>query len=183
MIYCFLADGFEETEAIAPVDLLRRAGKKVATVAVGTVGKKNITGSHGITVVCDLHHSEVEPSDAVEAIILPGGMPGSKNLSESRCVNLFLDYCVAHGKLVCAICAAPSVPGGRGMLNGFHAVCYPGFEENLKGAIISDSPVVRDGIFLTARSAGCAINFGLAIVASLCGNAEAVRIKESILCP
>ena len=112
MLYCFLAPGFEETEAIAPIDMLRRAKIDVKTVGVGA---KQITGSHGIPFICDLTDDEIVLDDAVDGVILPGGMPGTLNLENSDSVQRTLDYCHDNGKLLCAICAAPSVLGHKEM--------------------------------------------------------------------
>ena len=159
MVYCFMADGFEETEAIAPVDMLRRAGVTVKTVGIG---KSVITGSHGI--------------------ILPGGMPGTLNLDASQAVHSAVDFAVSHQKLVCAICAAPSILGRKGLLSGKKAIAFPGFEKELEGAIISKDPVVKDGVFITAKGAGVAVDFGLEIVAALVSRAKSDEIRSSIQC-
>ena len=168
MVYCFMADGFEETEAIAPVDMLRRAGVTVKTVGIG---KSVITGSHGISVICDL-----------DGVSLPGGMPGTLNLDASQAVHSAVDFAVSHQKLVCAICAAPSILGRKGLLSGKKAIAFPGFEKELEGAIISKDPVVKDGVFITAKGAGVAVDFGLEIVAALVSRAKSDEIRSSIQC-
>ncbi len=178
MIYCFLADGFEELEAIAPIDLLRRAGAELLTV--GVTGS-TVTGSHKIAFKADLTADEIS-FDGIEAVILPGGMPGTLNLEGDPVVQRALDYCAENGILICSICAAPSVPGHKGLLNGREATCYPGFEEALLGAELSDKYVVRDGSFITARGAGVAVDFGLEIVEALYGKGERDRIFDSIQC-
>lgn len=179
MVYCFLADGFEETEAIAPVDMLRRAGVTVKTVGIG---KSVITGSHGISVICDLTDSEVRLTDELDGVILPGGMPGTLNLDASQAVHSAVDFAVSHQKLVCAICAAPSILGRKGLLSGKKAIAFPGFEKELEGAIISKDPVVKDGVFITAKGAGVAVDFGLEIVAALVSRAKSDEIRSSIQC-
>lgn len=179
MIYCFLADGFEETEAIAPVDMLRRAGVTVKTVGIG---KSVITGSHGISVICDLTDSEMRLTDELDGVILPGGMPGTLNLDASQAVHSAVDFAVSHQKLVCAICAAPSILGRKGLLSGKKAIAFPGFEKELEGAIISKDPVVKDGVFITAKGAGVAVDFGLEIVAALVSRAKSDEIRSSIQC-
>ncbi len=179
MIYLFLAEGFEETEALATLDMLRRAELSVATVGVG---RKVVTGSHGIPVVADVLDCEVFPEENLDAVILPGGMPGTLNLEKSEVVNKFIDYAVSNNKLIAAICAAPSILGHKGLLEGKEAICYDGFETQLFGAKISDKPVVKDGQFITAAGAGVTILFGLEIVKHFCGEAEANRIKDSIKC-
>ena len=179
MLYCFLAQGFEETEAIAPIDLLRRAGIDVRTVGVGA---KTVAGSHGIPVVCDLTEDEITLNAALEGVILPGGMPGTLNLEKSAAVQSALDYCAANGRLLCAICAAPSVLGHKGYLKGKEAIAFPGFEKELAGARISSRSVVTDGSVITAKGAGVAVEFGLAVVAALKCAAAAAAIGEAIQC-
>ncbi|MBQ9894198.1 MAG: DJ-1/PfpI family protein [Ruminococcus sp.] len=179
MIYAFLANGFEETEAIAPIDLLRRSGKTVVTVGVGD---NIITGSHGIPVVTDTIAQEAPLTDELEMIILPGGMPGTLNLEKSDYVQAAIDYCVANNKYIGAICAAPSILGHKGLLNGKKAVCYEGFETQLEGAEIGDTSVAEDGIFITARGAGVAVDFGLKLVEKAVSKAESDRQRRAILC-
>lgn len=179
MIYAFLANGFEETEAIAPIDLLRRSGKTVVTVGVGD---NIITGSHGIPVVTDTIAQEAPLTDELEMIILPGGMPGTLNLEKSEYVQAAIDYCVANNKYIGAICAAPSILGHKGLLNGKKAVCYEGFETQLEGAEIGDTSVAEDGIFITARGAGVAVDFGLKLVEKAVSKAESDRQRRAILC-
>lgn len=179
MIYVFLADGFEETEAIAPIDMLRRAEKDVVTVGVGTDGIKS---SHGIPVLCDITDMQVELDERLEMIVLPGGMPGTLNLEKNPVVNSAIDYCVKNNIPVGAICAAPSILGKKGLLTGRNAICFPGFEKYLTGAKISENKVVTDGIFTTAAGAGAAVDFGLELVSVLCGEAESKRIRAAIQC-
>lgn len=179
MIYVFLANGFEETEALAPVDLLRRAGKKVVTVGVGD---NIITGSHGIPVVTDTIAQEIRLDEELEMIVLPGGMPGTLNLEKSEYVQKAVDYCVQNNRFIGAICAAPSILGHKGLLNGKKAVCYTGFETQLDGAVIGDDAVEEDGIFITARGAGAAIEFGLKLVEKAVSEEESKRQRAAILC-
>lgn len=179
MIYVFLADGFEETEAIAPIDLLRRAGKKVVTVGVGD---NMITSSHGVTMVTDTIQQEAPLTDELEMIVLPGGMPGTLNLEKSPYVQKAINFCTANGKYIGAICAAPSILGHRGLLKGRKAVCYEGFETQLEGAETGSEPVAADGIFITSRGAGTAVEFGLALVEKAVSKAESDRIRASIMC-
>lgn len=178
MIYVFLANGFEETEAIAPIDLLRRSGKKVVTVGIGD---NIITSSHGVTVVTDTAAQEAPLNDELEMIILPGGMPGTLNLEASPYVQAAIDFCVSHSIYIGAICAAPSILGHKGLLTGRKAVCYQGFEDQLNGAEICDTPVAEDGIFITARGAGAAIDFGLKLVEKAVSEAESKRQRAAIL--
>ena len=180
MFYCFLAPGFEETEAIAPIDMLRRAKIDVKTVGVGA---KTIAGSHGVPMVCDLTDDEIVLDDTLQGVILPGGMPGTRNLESSVAVQTALDHCSKNGRLLCAICAAPSVLGHKGLLQGKEAIAFPGFEDDLIGAVISDRFVVTDGNVITARGAGVALDFGLAIVAAIKDKATAEAIKAAIQCP
>jgi 4-methyl-5(b-hydroxyethyl)-thiazole monophosphate biosynthesis len=178
MIYMFLADGFEEVEALCPLDILRRAGLEVTTVGVG--GKDLIAGAHGIMVQADIPDVLYRDS-APDMIILPGGMPGSTNLDESKTVDAALKVAAKKGAYLCAICAAPLVLGKRGYLNGKRAVCYPGFEEYLSGATVSESEtVVRDGNVITAKGMGAAFEFGLELVRVLKDNETADRIKNSV---
>ena len=142
MIYVFLANGFEEIEALAPVDILRRAELEVKTVGVGG---KTITGSHGITVTADIEEKDVTTDD-MELMILPGGMPGTLNLEKSPIVTTCAEYCAKNDIYLAAICAAPSVLGHLGLLNGKEAICFPGFEGELKGATISEKPVCVDAM-------------------------------------
>ena len=179
MIYIFLANGFEEVEALATVDVLRRADLKVKIVGIGS---DVITGAHGISTVCDAVDSDLTPGDDIEAVILPGGMPGTLNLERSAKVNAFVDYAYENQKIVCAICAAPSILGHKGMLKGKKAVCFPGFESELEGAELSDSFVVTDGNIITAKGMGSAVKFGIAIGAAFVGEAKMKKIEESLQC-
>lgn len=178
MVYVFLADGFETIEALAVVDMLRRA--KIDTMTVGVTGKE-VKTSHSINVTADITIDELNINDA-NAIVLPGGMPGTLNLESNSVVQSSIDYCVENGKYVCAICAAPSILGHKGLLKGREAICFPGFEEDLSGATISDKYVVTDGKFITARGAGVAVDFGLEIVKALAGNDLSNKIRETIQC-
>ena len=177
MVYCFLADGFEEVEAIAPIDMLRRAGVEIKTVGVtGDV----ICGRHGIRVIPDIDIKDIILDDTLEAVILPGGLPGATNLEESAEVQKAIDFAYDNGKLLCAICAAPQILGHKSLLENKEAIAYPGFENELKGAIISKDYVVRDGNMITAKGAGVAIEFGLKIVGALKNEALAEEIGKAI---
>ena len=180
MIYVFLANGFEEIEGLTVVDFLRRAELEVCTVGVGG---KLITGAHNIPVFCDLDESEVRLNDELRAVVLPGGMPGTLNLEKCETVKSAVSYCAANDRFVCAICAAPSVLGHMGLLKGRKACCFPGFENELEGAEVSNDYVCRDGKFITAKGMGAAIDFSREITASLINENEAKRIKESLQCP
>ncbi len=177
MIYVYLANGFEEIEALAPVDFLRRAG--VEAVLVG-VGSDIICGAHGIKVFADITADKAELSDNLHGIILPGGMPGAENLNNSSDVQKAIDYCAENGKIISAICAAPFILGRKGLLEGKNATCFPGFEDELKGANITDSGVVIDGMVVTAKGAGVAWEFGAAICSMITGEEKAIQILRGI---
>lgn len=183
MIYMFLAQGFEEVEALCPLDLCRRAGIKITTVGVGGV---DIRGSHGITVKADISDEEFnsvfDPAD-LSGVILPGGMPGTENLFSSPAVTHAVKVSYQDGRLIAAICAAPSVPGRLGMLSGIRAVCFPGFENTLAGAIPCTDRVVRDGNFITAVGMGAALEFGIEIVAYFKGDDAAADLARAVLAP
>lgn len=179
MIYVFLANGFEETEAIAPIDLLRRAGKDVVTVGVGG---DVISGSHGIKITADTSTDKITLDDTLEMAVLPGGMPGTLNLEADETVQKTLDYCTENGKFIGAICAAPSILGHKGILKGKKAVCYPGFESHLEGAETLEVPVVCDGNIITSRGAGTAVDFGLKLIEVLVSKEKSDEIKASIIC-
>lgn len=178
MVYVFLAEGFEEMEAIAPIDLLRRAGCDVKTVAVGA---QTVMGAHGIAVKADITADQVTADD-LDAVILPGGMPGTLNLEASETVQEILDAAWQCGLVIGAICAAPSILGHKRFLVGKHAVCYPGFEKELYGASVDDASVVVDGRIVTAKGAGAAVDFGLALVEMLVSAEMAQALKEGIQC-
>ena len=177
MVYLFLANGFEEIEALCPLDLLRRAGVEVTTVGIGS---DTVIGSHGIPVIADIPEGMFADS-AAEMIILPGGMPGAKNLDESRTVDMALTAASRRGAFIADICAAPMVLGHRGLLKEKEAICFPGFEGELTGAKISEKRVVRDGNIITAAGMGVALEFGLELVAALKGPAAAASLRRTVL--
>lgn len=179
MLYCFLADGFEETEALAPVDILRRAGVAVTTVGVGGT---LIRGSHNIYVQADISLDAFTPSAEMQGVILPGGMPGVKNLDAAPAVHKAVRYCCDRGLLICAICAAPSIIGRMGILDGRRATCFPGFEDALTDAVVTGEKVVTDGSVITAKGAGCALEFGFAIVQKVCGSEKAESVAAAMQC-
>ncbi len=178
MLYMYFAPGFEETEAIASLDVIRRAGIEIRSVGVGS---KQITGSHKIIVVCDMDTEEATFT-GLDGIVLPGGMPGTINLDESERVNEAIEFCSANGKLLSVICAAPMILGKRGLLSGKSAVCYPGFEKYLEGANVPDKYVVTDGNVITARGMGSAVEFGLAIAAYFKGKDAADKLRDTLEC-
>lgn len=179
MIYVFLADGFEEIEALAPVDILRRAEKDVVTVGIGS---DTIRASHGVVMLTDITDMQMQLDERVEMIVLPGGMPGTLNLEKSAAVQGAIDYCVENRVPVAAICAAPSILGKKGLLSGRKATCFPGFEKFLEGAELSDEAVVTDGMITTAVGPGASVGFGLRLAEILCGRSEADRIAAGMQC-
>ncbi|MBQ9375953.1 MAG: DJ-1/PfpI family protein [Ruminococcus sp.] len=179
MVYVFLADGFEEMEALCPVDVLRRAGIDVKTVGVGS---EIVNGTHNIPVKADITLDEVKLDDSLEMIVFPGGMPGADNLEKCDEVQAALDFCVVNDKYVAAICAAPMILGHKGLLAGKNAVCFPGFESELYGADISANGVEADGDFVTGRSAGVALQFALKLVEVLRSKEDSEALRSSLKC-
>jgi 4-methyl-5(b-hydroxyethyl)-thiazole monophosphate biosynthesis len=178
MVYFFLADGFEEIEALCPLDFLRRAGIDTKTVGIG---KKTATGSHKITVECDIADTDLTGNEDFDMVILPGGLPGATNLDESKTVDHFITRAYNEGKVISAICAAPFILGKRGFLNGKKACCYPGFEDELKGATVVNDGCVRDGNIITARAMGKSHDFALAIIEALADKSLADKLSASVL--
>ena len=194
MIYLFLAPGFEEVEALAPLDLLRRAGLAVTTVAITTPAgipatECAVTGSHRITVMADMseadfaHYMDIAGEDSaampIRAVILPGGMPGATHLDASAVVDVCLAAARRQGAVIGAICAAPLVLGRRGYLNGLRATCYPGFESELKAAH-PGGKVVRDGNIITAAGMGVSLEFGYELIGALVSPEKAGEIRAAI---
>lgn len=179
MVYMFLANGFEEIEALCPLDLLRRAGVEVTTVSIGGDALK-VTGSHGITVLADIDEKDFA-DEAPEMVILPGGMPGATNLDESAVVDGAIRAALANDAYLAAICAAPMILGKRDLLVGKRAICFPGFEQYLNGATVAAERVVRDGKIITAAGMGVATDFGLALVAALRGKDAAITLRRAVL--
>lgn len=177
MVYLFLADGFEEVEALTPVDVLRRAGCSVCTVSVMT--DRKVVGAHRICVEADAHFDACDFSDA-EMLILPGGMPGTTNLRSYAPLCDLLLKADSEGLSLAAICAAPSILGELGLLKGRQATCYPGFEDRLIGAKYSKKSVVRDGRILTAVGMGVALAFSLAATEMLTDKKTADGIAASV---
>ena len=178
MIYLFLADGFEIVEAMAPLDMLRRAGAEVKTV--GLFGQQ-VKCSKGVELKADITIDEVD-MDGCEMIILPGGLPGAEHLRDSEEIAEIIDCAERSSIFIAAICAAPMVIGRRGVLRGKKATCFPGYEDELLGADYTGEGVVRDGKVITAKGAGRSIEFGLALVEALYGRAKADEIKGKIQC-
>lgn len=178
MVYVFLANGFEETEALVTVDLLRRAGLSVQTVGIGG---KTVCGSHGISVSADVEDVDFVAKDT-KAVVLPGGMPGTRHLEASHLVQDMLKLAVKENCFIAAICAAPSVLGHAGLLSGKRATCYPGFEPELIGATVVPDAAVRDGNIITGKGAGAVFDFSFAIIRALRGEEQATTVKEAIQC-
>lgn len=182
MVYLFLANGFEEIEALTPVDLLRRAGVEVTTVGIGG---KTVTGAHHITVQADTDGdgalAMLRRGATPEMIVLPGGMPGASNLDASPVVEAFLAAAEEADAYIAAICAAPMILGKRGLLRGRRAVCYPGFEGTLTGAEVEDLPCVRDGKIITGQAMGAACAFALTLVEALKGESTAETLRGGVI--
>ena len=174
----FMADGCEEIEALTVVDLARRAGIEVAMISVS--GKKEVKGAHDIVFMSDIPADFVD-YDVFDAVVLPGGMPGTLNLGQNSYVQETIAEFATSGKLVAAICAAPSVLGMAGLLKGKKACCYPGFEEQLFGAKVCNQAVVRDGNIITSRGMGTAIDFALEIITYLVNEQKAEELAKGII--
>lgn len=178
MVYVLLGTGFEETEAITPVDLLRRAGIDVLTVGISG---KTVYGSHHIGICADITIEEMDLTN-MDMLVLPGGGGGVASIQASRQALDLIRFAYENNKLIAAICAAPTILAGLGILEGRQAVCYPGCEGEMAGAAVAvDLPCIRDGAVITGASAGCAIPFGLALIAALKGQSEADRIAEQFV--
>jgi 4-methyl-5(b-hydroxyethyl)-thiazole monophosphate biosynthesis len=177
MVYVMLADGFEEIEALTVVDVLRRVNIKTHTVSIGR--DRAVTGAHNIPVAADLLISEAD-LEAADMIVLPGGMPGATNLYNNTILEKAINSMVLRRKWIAAICAAPFILGKRGYLKGKEAICYPGFEKDLIGAIIKDEKVVISDNFITSKGPGTALDFALAIVSVLRDNNTACTLRASM---
>lgn len=174
----FMADGCEEIEGLTVVDIVRRAKLEITTISI--MGRKEVTGSHKVTFLTDALSSEVD-YDELDGIVLPGGMPGTLNLGADETVNQVIRRFSDEGKLVAAICAAPSVLGAAGILNGKNATCHPGFEEKLTGAKIFEDTVVVDGNVITSRGMGTAIDFALAITKYFTEEETVEHVKQGLV--
>lgn len=177
MTVVLLADGFEEIEALTPVDMLRRAGEEVITV--GVMGK-TATGSHGISVVCDRVPDEIDLEKVCMAVF-PGGMPGALNLDGSDFTDKVIEAVRKNRGHLAAICAAPLILGRRGLLEGKRATCYPGFEKELKGAIATGEGVVTDGDITTAKGMGVSLDFAKRLVEITTDADKARELSLSIM--
>ncbi len=174
----FFGTGYEEIEALTVVDILRRAG--VETVMVSVMKEKSVAGSHDIRVETDALIGEIDFT-GLDVIVLPGGMPGTKNLEACEALMAQVDIFAAQGKIVAAICAAPSILGHRGILKGKKACSFPSFESHLEGAEVLQQPAVMDGNLITGRGMGAAIPFGLKILEKLQGEEAARKMAEEII--
>ena len=177
MVYMLLGTGFEETEAIAPLDLLRRAGVEIQTVGLNG---KVIYGSHGIGVEADIEIGQLDLT-ALEMIILPGGLGGVASIRACDAAMKAVRFAWENGKYTAAICAGPTVLADLGIVDDKNATCYPGCEENMGSAKMVEAAAVTDGKLITGTSAGCAIPFGLSLIAALKGQEEADRIAKQIV--
>ena len=177
MVYVLLGTGFEETEAIAPIDLLRRAGVSVLTVGLNG---KVVYGGHGIGVEADITPDEVDLTN-LEMVVLPGGLGGVASIRASEQAMDMIRFASQNGKYTAAICAGPTVLGDLGITAGKHVVCYPGCEEGCPGAIFESTAAFTDGTVITGTSAGCATAFGLELIAALKGHEIADTIQKQIV--
>lgn len=178
MVYIFLADGHEEIEALTVVDLLRRVGIEIETVSIS--GKKEVTSSHNITIIADRLFEEIN-CDEADMLVLPGGMPGTKNLEAFEPLMKAVDDFAAAKRNISAICAAPTILGKRGILEGKNACCFPDMEGDLKGANVLYDKAVVDGNIITARGMGATIDFGLAIIEKLKDKETADMIAKKVV--
>jgi 4-methyl-5(b-hydroxyethyl)-thiazole monophosphate biosynthesis len=176
--FLFLAPGFEEIEAVGTIDILRRAGVSVSVVSVS--GNRVVPGAHALSVEADVLFEQADFSSG-DLLVLPGGMPGASNLNAHEGLKKQLLQYASSGKLIAAICAAPLVFGGLGLLQGKRATCYPGFESQLTGATVTGEAVVRDGNIITGQGPGKVFAFGLALVEALLGQAAAYEVAEGML--
>lgn len=176
-VYAFMADGLEEVECLAVADVLIRGGIEVSLVSV--TRSREVTGSHGITIKADKLFEEIHPEEA-DVLFLPGGMPGTRNLQAHEGLCAALKAAVCEGRRVAAICAAPSVLGVLGLLNGRRATCYPGFEDKLEGASHTHDGVVTDGPVTTGRGLGYALDLGLELLRLLADESASANVKSAI---
>lgn len=177
-IAVFFGEGYEEIEALTVVDICRRSGLEVEMVSI--TDQREATGSHGITVEMDRIFEEAD-FGGYDMLVLPGGMPGTKNLEAHEGLMAQVDAFYAAGKFIAAICAAPSIFGHRGILRGRKACSYPGFESHLEGAQVTGNPVEISDNVVTSRGMGTAIDFALAIVGIFCGSDKAEEMAVSIV--
>ena len=177
-VYLFLADGFEEIEALATVDVLRRAGVKVTTVSINPT--EMVNGAHGIPVVADALFADCSYNEA-DMLVLPGGMPGAANLDAHEGLRAAISAHAEAGKWLAAICAAPMVYGHMGLLNGKKATCYPGFEGELVGATYTAAPVEKDGNIITGNGPAVVLPFAYALAEAVVGEEVVAQVKAGML--
>lgn len=175
MVYVILGNGFEEIEAIAPCDILRRGG---VNVQFAGIGGKTVVGGHGITVQADV---TVEEMEDVEMIILPGGLGGVDSIRGSEAAMDAVEAAWKNGKFVCAICAAPTILAQLGITDGKNATCYPGMEDEMGGAKMTGLPAVTDGKVICGQAAGTALEFGFALLKALKGDEAAEKVRKSMV--
>ena len=177
-VFIYLADGFEEIEAVSVIDVLRRAGLDVSTVSV--TGSKSVVGAHCITILADVLFEEAENSKG-DMVVLPGGMPGTTSLGNHSGLSIVLRAYAEAGKYIAAICAAPSVLGKLGLLKSKSATCYPGFEQYLEGAAQGEEIVVHDNNLITSKGPGTAIHFALKLVEVLVDRNTAEQLRAGMI--
>lgn len=180
MIYIFLADGFEEVEALGTLDVLRRCEIKTKTVGVGG---QEITGAHGIKVHADIPDAEIRLNEDLDAVVLPGGMPGTTNLGKSDAVRDALKFAQKNNILICAICAAPTVLGQLGMIDGKRVTCFPGCETGLGNATYTAERITEDGRIITGNGPAAALLFGEKIASHFVGNEKAHQVLKNMQVP
>ena len=178
MVYILLGTGFEETEAIAPLDILRRAG--IATLTVGLNGK-TVYGGHGIGIEADITIDQMDLTD-LDMLILPGGLGGVASIRASALAMDALRFAWENDKYIAAICAGPTILADLGITDGRKATCYPGCETGMgKAIMVPDAASVCDGKVVTGTSAGCAVQFGLTLVETLLGEAAAAALAQQLV--
>lgn len=178
-VYAFLATGFEETEAICTIDILRRAGMDVVITSI--YNEKTVVGAHNISIIADKTIDEINPNDA-DLLFLPGGIPGTPNLESCEKLMQILDNHIKQNKFVATICAAPTILGKRGFLDNKNAACYPGCENDMGKALCKNSPAIIDGLFITGRGMGVTTDFALLIVKTLIGESLANELFQNCIC-
>lgn len=178
MVYVFLATGYEEVEALTPVDVLRRAGVEVKTVSIYDTNE--VVSAHGVSIKADMTLNEVKWQNA-QMLVLPGGLPGSTNLNDCEELRAAIKAHCDAGRWTAAICAAPLVLGGLGLLNGRHATCYPGFEKYMEGADYTAELCTKDGNIITGEGPAASLAFAYALLEALQGEGAADQLKEGMM--